>query len=276
MATITDLKALTEAVGGDLVEVEWLARGTQNPHDIEVRPSLMVKLRRADCSCATALELDPWVGAAVQGANNAADLPGAPGPRRRLARRPACSSADRARRPVDGRRPSRGNPHYTLDPGGAAITAEHPRRARAASRRSTARAFERTRQEFLAASTPRWRGGRRRWSRCKGAKVVAYHTDCIYFLTRFGLVQVGHDRGPARASRRRPRTSRASSADEGAEGQGGPRRALDDRKLADARGRGGGRAGAVRHRHAVGAVKGADTYIASMEHNVTALAEALR
>ena len=48
VASLPDLKALTEAVGGDLVEVDSLARGTQNPHDIEVRPSLMVKLRRAD------------------------------------------------------------------------------------------------------------------------------------------------------------------------------------------------------------------------------------
>ena len=39
VATIPDLKALIEAVGGDLVEVESLARGTQNPHDREVRPS---------------------------------------------------------------------------------------------------------------------------------------------------------------------------------------------------------------------------------------------
>jgi ABC-type Zn uptake system ZnuABC Zn-binding protein ZnuA len=42
VTTTTDLKALTEAVGGGLVEVDALARGNQNPHDLEVRPSLMV------------------------------------------------------------------------------------------------------------------------------------------------------------------------------------------------------------------------------------------
>ena len=44
VATIADLQALTRAVGGDQVDVEVLARGTQNPHDLEVRPSLMLKL----------------------------------------------------------------------------------------------------------------------------------------------------------------------------------------------------------------------------------------
>ena len=48
VATIPDLKSLAEAVGGDLVEVESLTRGTQNFHEAEVRPSMMLKLRRAD------------------------------------------------------------------------------------------------------------------------------------------------------------------------------------------------------------------------------------
>ena len=44
VATIPDLKSLTEAVGGDLVEVDALTRGTQNFHEAEVRPSMMLKL----------------------------------------------------------------------------------------------------------------------------------------------------------------------------------------------------------------------------------------
>ena len=48
VTTIPDLKSLTQAVGGDLVEVESLTRGTQNAHEAEVRPSMMLKLRKAD------------------------------------------------------------------------------------------------------------------------------------------------------------------------------------------------------------------------------------
>jgi zinc/manganese transport system substrate-binding protein len=70
VATTTDLKALTEAVGGDLVEVDALARGNQNPHDLEVRPSLMVKVRRADLIVMNGLELDQWAEVVIQGANN--------------------------------------------------------------------------------------------------------------------------------------------------------------------------------------------------------------
>src|SRR5438034_2491293 len=43
VVTIPDLKSLTEAVGGDLVEVDALTRGTQNFHEAEVRPSMMLR-----------------------------------------------------------------------------------------------------------------------------------------------------------------------------------------------------------------------------------------
>src|SRR5215475_8178244 len=79
VTTTTDLKALTEAVGGDLVDVDALARGNQNPHDLEVRPSLMVKVRRADVLVMNGLELDGWAEVVVQGANNPNVIPGAPG-----------------------------------------------------------------------------------------------------------------------------------------------------------------------------------------------------
>src|SRR5262249_60929005 len=79
VTTTTDLKALPDAVGGDLADVDALARGSQNPHDLEVRPSLMVKVRRADLLVINGLELDQWAEVVVQGANNPRVVPGAPG-----------------------------------------------------------------------------------------------------------------------------------------------------------------------------------------------------
>src|SRR3989441_11401337 len=79
VATIPDLKSLTEAVGGDLVEVEGLTRGTQNFHEAEVRPSMMLKLRRADVLVENGVELDTWADVAVLGANNPNIVRGAAG-----------------------------------------------------------------------------------------------------------------------------------------------------------------------------------------------------
>lgn len=79
VASLPDLKALTEAVGGDFVEVDSLARGDQNAHDIEVRPSLMLRLRRADLLVRNGLGLDFWAEPLILGAHNPKILPGAAG-----------------------------------------------------------------------------------------------------------------------------------------------------------------------------------------------------
>src|SRR3989454_873078 len=93
VATIPDLKALTEEVGGKLVDVEALARGTQNAHELEIRPSLMLKLRRADLLIENGLELDSWADVAVQGANNPNIVRGASG-RIDVSRRRVSSAVD--------------------------------------------------------------------------------------------------------------------------------------------------------------------------------------
>jgi zinc/manganese transport system substrate-binding protein len=117
VATISDLKALAQAVGGDLVDVEVLARGNQNPHDLEVRPSLMLKLRHADALIINGLELDDWANVAVQGANNPRIIPGGQGLIDASRGVPVLEvPAGRVDRSMGDVHPA-GNPHYTLDPG---------------------------------------------------------------------------------------------------------------------------------------------------------------
>ena len=187
-----DLKALTEAVGGDLVEVDSLARGNQNPHDVEVRPSLMVKLRRADLLVINGLELDQWADVVVQGANNPKVCPGAPGrvdaSRGIQVLEVPTTRVDRSMGDVH----PLGNPHYTPDPGLAPHDhRQHPRRAGARGAPSTARRSSRTARR----SSARLDAAMRRWTATiepfKGAKVV--HVPHRFHLspTRFGLVQGG-------------------------------------------------------------------------------------
>jgi ABC-type Zn uptake system ZnuABC Zn-binding protein ZnuA len=191
VATIPDLKALTEAVGGDLVEVDALARPSQSPHDLEVRPSLMVKVRRADLFVVNGLELDQWAEVVVQGANNPAVGPGGPG-------RVDCSRgipvlevpATRVDRSMGDVHPS-GNPHYTLDPAMAPIVTGNILEglARIAPRQRPA--FERQRAAFLGRLDQAMARWRQLMEPVKGAKVVVYHNDWTYLLTRFGLAQAG-------------------------------------------------------------------------------------
>ena len=275
VTTTTDLKALTEAVGGDLVEVDALARGNQNAHDLEIRPSLMVKVRRAELLIMNGLELDGWAEVVVQGANNPKVIPGAPGrvdaSEGILVLEVPHSRVDRSMGDVH----PVGNPHYTVDPGMApAITANVLQGlARIAPQHRAT--FERNRQDFLR----RLDQAMARWSAIlapfKGAKVIVDHNMWPYFLTRFGLVQAGSvEERPGIpptpghltkliAQIREERIKVILTVPWG------------DRQLAERVAQETG-ARTVLVASAVGAVKGTDTYLDAIDYNVKALVQGLQ
>jgi len=275
VATTTDLKALAEAVGGDLVEVDALARGNQNPHDLEVRPSLMVKVRRADVIVMNGLEMDQWAEVVIQGANNPKVNPGAPG---RVDASEGILVLEVPKTRVDrsmGDVHPMGNPHYTSDPGMApAVTANILNGLARVAPQSRA-AFERNRAAFLA----RLEQAQARWTETlaplKGARVVVDHSLWAYFLTRFGLVQV------ASVEERPGIPATPSHVAKLIELIKGERIKVimtvpwGDKKLAERIGQEGG-AKVVLMAPAVGGVKGADSYIETVDYNVKTLAQALK
>jgi zinc/manganese transport system substrate-binding protein len=275
VATIPDLKALAEEVGGKLVDVEALARGNQNAHELEVRPSLMLKLRRADILLENGLELDTWADVVVQGANNPNIVRGAPG-RIDVSRgiqvlEVPSTRVDRSMGDVH----PLGNPHYSLDPGMAPVITQNivDAFARFAPDRRTE--FERNRQAFLSRldeAMARWRS---MLDPLKGSKVVVYHPQWIYLLTRFGLSQAatledrpGIPATPSHLTRviRQMKDERIKVIIV---------EPWNDMKLASRVADEAG-AHAVVLAAMVGGVKGADSYIEAIDHNVTALAQALR
>lgn len=275
VASTPELRSLTEAIGGDLVDVDALARGNQNFHDVEVRPSLMVKLRRADVLITNGLDLDFWVDALVQGSNNPRLILGGVG-RLDASRgvRVLEVPTGRIDRSLGDVHPQ-GNPHYTHDPASAETVTANILDGLARAAPEHRATFERRRQEFLG----RLNEAQARWlnvfAPLRGAKVVVNHNSWIYFLSRFGLSQIGtvEDRpgippSPVHLANliRQMREARVKVL---------ILEPWGDRRLAE---RIATEAGArvVVLAHTVGALKGTDNYLEMLEHNVNRLAEALR
>lgn len=274
VTSLPDLKALTEAVGGDLVEVETLARGTQNPHDIEVRPSLMLKLRRADLFVRNGVGGDPWVEPLLVGGQNAKIFPGGLGyvdASVGVAIIAPSGPVDRSRGDVH----PEGNPHYTLDPATAvAVTGNIAEGLKRVAPRQAA-VFETRRRDFLAqldTAVGRWQ---RILEPVRGAHVVTYHETFTYFLRRFGLEQAGtvEDRpgippSPSHLANLirvvKEQQVKAIVAEPYA-----------DQRTVELVARDSG-ARAIVLPSAVNGVKGTDTYLTFLEYNVNALAAALR
>lgn len=274
VASTTDLKALTEAVGGDLIDVDTLARGDQNPHDLEVRPSLMVKLRRADVLVINGLELDNWADVAVHGSNNPQIIRGGAGlidaSRGIQVLDVPTTRVDRSMGDVH----ALGNPHYTTDPGQASVVTANIVEGLSRVAPQHRAAFAQRREAFLGQLDQ----AMARWTKTmepfRGAKVVDYHAQWSYLLARFGLVKVGtvEERpGIPAAPAHLARLIRQMKEDKVKVVVHEP---WSDKPLAS---RVADEAGARAVLLAmVGAVKGTESYISTVDRNVNALAQALR
>ena len=275
VTTTTDLKALTEAVGGDLVEVDALARGSQNAHDLEVRPSLMVKVRRADLLVINGLELDQWAEVVVQGANNPKVIPGAPG---RVDASAGILVLEVPRTRVDrsmGDVHPVGNPHYTVDPGMAPDITANVLEGLVRVAPQHRAGFERNREQFLARlgqAMAKWAADMAPY---KGAKVIVDHNMWPYFLTRFGLIQAGsvEERpGIPPTPTHLTKLIAYMKEDKIKVIMAVP---WADHKLAERIAQEAG-AKVVLVANGVGALKGTDTYLDTIDYNVKAVAQALK
>ena len=79
VCTLPTLKALTQEVGGDRVEVIALARGDQDPHFVSPTPVLMKKTREADLFIENGIALELWAEEVVNGSGNSKIFRGKPG-----------------------------------------------------------------------------------------------------------------------------------------------------------------------------------------------------
>src|SRR5918912_80232 len=124
MTTIEDLAAIAREVGGDRVSVESIARGYQDPHFVEAKPSFILKLQRADLLVVVGRELEiGWLPPLIQQSRNAKVQVGAAGyldasQNARILDIPT-GQITRAMGDVH----PLGNPHYWLDPENGKIIA---------------------------------------------------------------------------------------------------------------------------------------------------------
>jgi len=275
VTTITDLTELARAVGGDLIEADTLTRGKQNAHEAEIRPTMMLKLRRADVLIENGLELDAWADVAVTGANNANIVRGSAG-RIDISRGLPILEVPTVRvdRSMGDVHPL-GNPHYSLDPGFAPTITQNIVDGFSRLAADSRPTFERNRQAFLGQLDE----AMTRWTKTlepfRGAKVIVYHPQWIYFLHRFGLVQAatledrpGIPASPGHLVRviQQMKTERIKVIIV---------EPWNDLRLAERVAQEAG-AKAIVLASMVGGVKGADSYIAAIDYNVNELSKALR
>jgi ABC-type Zn uptake system ZnuABC Zn-binding protein ZnuA len=193
VTTTEDLAAIARDVGGDRVTVDFIARGYQDPHFVEAKPSFILKLQRADLLIAVGRDLEAgWLPPLVQQSRNARIQPGANGYLdASLQARILDIPQGQITRAMGDVHPL-GNPHYWLDPENGKAIARAIAGKLAQIRPSDQAYFD----ERLSQFSTRLDQAEMRWLAAmvpyKGLKVVTYHRSYTNFADRFGLDVVGY------------------------------------------------------------------------------------
>jgi ABC-type Zn uptake system ZnuABC Zn-binding protein ZnuA len=182
VASTTDLGSIASAVGGEAVEVIAIAKPGSDVHRIEVLPSSMVRVSKAQVYLKVGLGLDPWADAIIDGSRNA-----------RLVIVDCSQGVEVLDRPTgrvdasQGDVHPNGNPHYWLDPHNGGVVALQV--ARTLGRVDPARAADYiSRAEAFAAECDAARArARTRTAGLPSRTLVTYHASWVYFAQALEL-----------------------------------------------------------------------------------------
>lgn len=192
VTTTEDLGSLAREVAGTRASVTTIAKGYQDPHFVEAKPSYLLQLRRADLLLAVGLELEiGWLPSLLQQARNPKLLT----PANYL----DCSaSAEILEKPTErvtkamGDVHPFGNPHYWLNP------ANGRRIAQAISQKLTSldpgggEIYRANLQRFLDRLAQKEKEWESRMAPYAGTEIVTYHNSWPNFARRFRLKVAGY------------------------------------------------------------------------------------
>jgi zinc/manganese transport system substrate-binding protein len=187
VATTADLASIAKAIGDERIDLTVLAKPTEDPHFVDAKPSLILKLNRADVVVEGGAELEiGWLPRLLDEARNtklAASAAGHVLCSQGVALKEIPSTLDRSKGDIH----AAGNPHYIVDPVNAKIVARNITEAFCALDEKSAAAYRANLQKFTEALDAKLVEWQKKLEPFKGQQVVAYHNSWLYFGDRFGL-----------------------------------------------------------------------------------------
>ena len=193
VTTTEDLASMAREVGGDKVQVFAIAKGYQDPHFVDAKPSFMLAINRADLLIVIGRELElGWLPPLISSARNAKVQAGAAGHLDASLNVNILEiPAGRITRAMGDVHPQ-GNPHYWLDPANGRLMARAIRDKLTQLSPGDGAYFEERYADFdrrLAEAEARWDVTMAPY---RGTKVVTYHRSWPNFMDRFGLDVMGY------------------------------------------------------------------------------------
>jgi len=193
VTTTEDLASLAREVGGDKISVESIAKGYQDPHFVEAKPSFILKLHSADLLVVVGRDLEiGWLPPLLQQSRNEKIQMGSRGYLdASLTAKILDIPQGQITRAMGDVHPL-GNPHYWLDPGNGRRIAQAVQAKLSELQPADAVYFAQRFADFDKRLAEAERGWDAAMGPYKGTKVVTYHRSWPNFVERFGLDVIGY------------------------------------------------------------------------------------
>jgi ABC-type Zn uptake system ZnuABC Zn-binding protein ZnuA len=193
VSSLQDFSSIAQSIGGERVEAFALAKGYQDPHFVDAKPSFILKLSRADVLIVAGLELEiGYLPPLIDQSRNDKIHPGSAG---YLDGSVGCDILQRPTTQVTramGDVHPYGNPHYWTDPHNGGVIA----RSIAEKLSELDPAGKATYDKNLAAFESKLAEKDKEWlakvAPFAGTKIVTFHDSWPNFAKHFKLDIVGH------------------------------------------------------------------------------------
>ena len=194
VATLPELVDIVSRVGGDLVAVDGLARGTEDIHHIVMKPSFVTKLNRADALVYLGLTIEHgFLPGLLDVANNQKIRTD---PDTSNCQGTGCIDCSEGVRVLDkpdsvsrahGDIHPQGNPHYNLNPENGRLIAHNIAAGLSRIDPSHAADYQKNLKIYLSELEPKIAEWRKMTAPLKGVKAISYHKDVPYLGAFTGI-----------------------------------------------------------------------------------------
>ena len=192
VTTLSDLNAIVKEIGGDKIDSMNLARPSDDPHQIEPKPTFLKNLSKADLLFLIGMDLEIWLQPLIDSSHNIKIQKGQNG-------YVDCSTVISPKEvpttrvtPELGDVHPLGNPHYWLDPNNAILIAELAYNKLSQVDSQNEKYYAENLSKFKNAVEEKIITWKNKIGSVANKKIVCQHSSWIYFTDFAGLEIVGY------------------------------------------------------------------------------------
>lgn len=186
VASSSDLASIAKEIGGSQVEVSSIGQGKANLHFVEMLPSYMLKVSKADLYLKVGLAMDYWAAGIIDGSRN-----------NKLVVVDCSKGIDVIDKPtgkVDasmGDIHPEGNPHYWLDPRNGKVIAKNVLDGLVQVDPPNVSVYQSNYDAFVRRLDSAWQGWSTEAASLGRIRIISYHSSWVYFAKAFGVEVAG-------------------------------------------------------------------------------------